>query len=127
MLANFSRTADGGTAFYQAYYLHLMREVFAVMTDTFHTPGFKLHCRILQHLFAIVRTNQIQAPLWDPVGWGLGRGFETVCWVCMLYMLYTVMILLTVLLQKWQRSADRCHFCKSTVNKVITVYNMSAA
>jgi hypothetical protein len=37
------------------------------MTDTFHTPGFKLHCKILLHLFGLVRgeCGVIKAPLWD--------------------------------------------------------------
>jgi exportin-1 len=67
MLESFS-SSDFATQFYQTYYLQLMREVFAVMTDTFHTPGFKLHCKILQHLFSIVRTDQvIKGPVWDVV------------------------------------------------------------
>lgn len=36
------------------------------ITDTFHKPGFKLHARIMHHLFEIVQTTEvIQAPLWD--------------------------------------------------------------
>ncbi|KAK9807779.1 hypothetical protein WJX72_008954 [[Myrmecia] bisecta] len=53
------------TQFHQTYYLQLMREIFAVMTDTFHKPGFKMHARILHHLFNIVGTGVIKAPLWD--------------------------------------------------------------
>lgn len=65
MLKSFAGS-DVATQFHQAYYLQLLREVLAVMTDTFHTPGFKLHCRILLHLFGIVRNEAIiKAPLWD--------------------------------------------------------------
>lgn len=65
MLKSFAGS-DAATQFHQIYYLQLLREVLAVMTDTFHTPGFKLHCRILLHLFGIVRDGSvIKAPLWD--------------------------------------------------------------
>ena len=33
--------------------------------DSFHKPGFKLHARILHHLFSIVNSGVIKAPLWD--------------------------------------------------------------
>eukprot|EP00884_Botryococcus_braunii_P004854 jgi/Botrbrau1/1436/Bobra.0063s0127.1 len=64
LLEMFSRS-DVATQFYQTYYLQLMQEVFAVMTDTFHKPGFKMHAKILHHLFGIVGTSIIKAPLWD--------------------------------------------------------------
>jgi hypothetical protein len=73
MLKSFAGS-DVATQFHQAYYLQLLREVLAVMTDTFHTPGFKLHCRILLHLFGIVRGEAvIKAPLWDVTVGGWGR------------------------------------------------------
>ena len=31
--------------FLQAYYLRLMQEIFAVLTDTMHKPGFRLQAR----------------------------------------------------------------------------------
>lgn len=65
MLKSFAGS-DVATAFHQAYYSQLLREVLAVLTDTFHTPGFKLHCKILLHLFGLVRNDAvIKAPLWD--------------------------------------------------------------
>ncbi|KAL6772266.1 XPO1 [Auxenochlorella protothecoides x Auxenochlorella symbiontica] len=64
MLAMFAQS-DFATQFYQSYYLQLLREIFAVMTDTFHKPGFKLQARILHHLFCIVGTEVIKGPLWD--------------------------------------------------------------
>ena len=32
-------------SFFQAYYLRLMQEIFAVLTDTMHKPGFRLQVR----------------------------------------------------------------------------------
>jgi exportin-1 len=58
-------SGEAATGFHQAYYLHLLSEIFAVLTDTFHKPGFKLQARILHHLFSIIQTDAIKAPLWD--------------------------------------------------------------
>ncbi len=33
--------------------------------DTFHKPGFKMHVKILHHLFGVVSGDVIKAPLWD--------------------------------------------------------------
>jgi exportin-1 len=62
--------SGGATAFHQAYYLQLLREVFAVLTDTFHKPGFKMQARILHHLFGVVQGGAIKAPLWDAAALG---------------------------------------------------------
>ena len=40
--------------FYRTYFLTTENEIFAVLTDTFHKPGFKLHVLVLQHLFCLV-------------------------------------------------------------------------
>lgn len=40
--------------FYRTYFLTIETEIFAVLTDTFHKPGFKLHVLVLQHLFCLV-------------------------------------------------------------------------
>ncbi|KAI3781800.1 hypothetical protein L2E82_11826 [Cichorium intybus] len=40
-------------------------EIFAVLTDTFHKPGFKLHVLVLQHLFCLVESGSLTEPLWD--------------------------------------------------------------
>lgn len=69
MLSMFS-ASDAATAFHQAYYLQLLREIFAVLTDTFHKPGFKLQARILHHLFTVVQSDAIKAPLWDAAALG---------------------------------------------------------
>ncbi|BDA47056.1 Exportin-1 [Coccomyxa sp. Obi] len=69
LLVMFSRS-DYATQFHQTYYLQLVQEIFAVMTDTFHKPGLKMHAKILHHLFTIVNTDVIKAPLWDTAALG---------------------------------------------------------
>ncbi|XP_021309740.1 protein EXPORTIN 1A isoform X2 [Sorghum bicolor] len=49
--------------FYKTYFLNIEQEIFAVLTDTFHKPGFKLHVSVLQHLFYVV--DGLTEPLWD--------------------------------------------------------------
>nr|CAB3497398.1 unnamed protein product [Digitaria exilis] len=49
--------------FYKTYFLTIEQEIFAVLTDTFHKPGFKLHVLVLQHLFCVV--DGLTEPLWD--------------------------------------------------------------
>ena len=50
--------------FYRAYYLGLLQDVFSVLTDTLHKPGFKLHSQILATLFLAVEGDVISVPLW---------------------------------------------------------------
>ncbi|ESW03526.1 hypothetical protein PHAVU_011G020900 [Phaseolus vulgaris] len=52
--------------FYRTYFLTIEQEIFAVLTDTFHKPGFKLHVLVLQHLFCLLETGVLTEPLWDP-------------------------------------------------------------
>jgi len=63
MLTSF-QSSELGNQFYQSYLLELVQEIFAVLTDTFHKPGFKLHALILQHLFTVLEEG-ITVPLWD--------------------------------------------------------------
>ncbi|KAJ1391230.1 Exportin-1/Importin-beta-like [Sesbania bispinosa] len=51
--------------FYRTYFLTIEQEIFAVLTDTFHKPGFKLHVLVLQHLFCLAETGALTEPLWD--------------------------------------------------------------
>lgn len=53
--------SDFCNKFYQAYFLQIEQEVFAVLTDTFHKPGFKLHVLVLQHLFSLVNNTYTTA------------------------------------------------------------------
>jgi len=64
-MLNTFKNSESATAFYKAYYLQLLREVFAVLTDTFHKPGFVLQAHILHHLFSVVQSDVIKAPIWD--------------------------------------------------------------
>lgn len=45
--------------FYRTYFLTIEQEIFAVLTDTFHKPGFKLHVLVLQHLFCLVQCQHL--------------------------------------------------------------------
>lgn len=48
------QATDFCNQFYRSYFLTIEQEIFAVLTDTFHKPGFKLHVAVLQHLFCLV-------------------------------------------------------------------------
>lgn len=52
--------------FYQTYYLSLLQDLFAVLTDTLHKPGFKMHSTLLAKMFGIVENGSVTVPLFDP-------------------------------------------------------------
>ncbi|KAK4740659.1 hypothetical protein SAY87_024247 [Trapa incisa] len=64
MLKNF-QASEFCNQFFRTYYLTIEQETFAVLTDTFHKPGFKLHVLVLQTLFCLVESGAITEPLWD--------------------------------------------------------------
>ncbi|XP_022861573.1 protein EXPORTIN 1A-like [Olea europaea var. sylvestris] len=64
MLKNF-QASEFCNQFYKTYFLTIEQEIFAVITDTFHKPGFKLHVLVLQHLFCLVESGLLTEPLWD--------------------------------------------------------------
>ncbi|GAV70516.1 IBN_N domain-containing protein/Xpo1 domain-containing protein/CRM1_C domain-containing protein [Cephalotus follicularis] len=64
MLKNF-QGSEFCNQFYRTYFLTIEQEIFAVLTDTFHKPGFKLHVLVLQHLFCLVECGALTEPLWD--------------------------------------------------------------
>eukprot|EP01018_Ginkgo_biloba_P010449 Gb_26953 [translate_table: standard] len=64
MLKNF-QVSEFCNQFHQSYFLTIEQEIFAVLTDTFHKPGFKLHVLLLQHLFCLVDSGALTQPLWD--------------------------------------------------------------
>jgi exportin-1 len=45
--------------------MQIEQEIFAVLTDTFHKPGFKLHVLVLQQLFCLPESGALTEPLWD--------------------------------------------------------------
>ncbi|MFS7929630.1 putative importin-beta domain, armadillo-like helical, exportin-1/Importin-beta [Helianthus anomalus] len=64
MLKNF-QNSEFCNQFYRSYFVLIVQEIFAVLTDTFHKPGFKLHVLVLQHLFCLVESGSLTEPLWD--------------------------------------------------------------
>ncbi|XP_044498366.1 protein EXPORTIN 1A-like isoform X1 [Mangifera indica] len=64
MLKNF-QASEFCNHFYRTYFLTIEQEIFAVLTDTFHKPGFKLHVLVLQHLFCLAESGLLTEPLWD--------------------------------------------------------------
>ncbi|KAI7743245.1 hypothetical protein M8C21_003593, partial [Ambrosia artemisiifolia] len=54
MLKNF-QNSEFCNQFYRSYFVLIVQEIFAVLTDTFHKPGFKLH----------VESGSLTEPLWD--------------------------------------------------------------
>ncbi|KAL6509193.1 Exportin-1 [Orobanche gracilis] len=64
MLKNF-QAPEFCNQFFRTYFLTIEQEIFAVLTDTFHKPGFKLHVVVLQRLFYLVESGALTEPLWD--------------------------------------------------------------
>uniref|UniRef100_A0A1J3F903 Exportin-1 n=1 Tax=Noccaea caerulescens TaxID=107243 RepID=A0A1J3F903_NOCCA len=64
MLRKFQKS-DFCNQFYRTYFMQIEQEIFAVLTDTFHKPGFKFHVLVLQHLFSLVESGSLTEPLWD--------------------------------------------------------------
>ncbi|CAN8300236.1 unnamed protein product [Cochlearia groenlandica] len=64
MLKNFQKS-EFCNQFFRSYFTQIEQEIFAVLTDTFHKPGFKLHVLVLQHLFCLVESGSVTEPLWD--------------------------------------------------------------
>jgi len=63
-LLNNVQASQVSNDFYRAFYLGLLQDVFSVLTDTLHKPGFKLHSQILATLFLAVVSDVITVPLW---------------------------------------------------------------
>ncbi|KAI3517798.1 hypothetical protein L1887_17018 [Cichorium endivia] len=64
MLKNF-QNSEFCNQFFRSYFVLIVQEIFAVLTDTFHKPGFKLHVLVLQHLFCLVESDSLTQPIWD--------------------------------------------------------------
>jgi len=67
LLENLQKTGLAGS-FYQHFYLYILGEVFAMMTDGVHLSNFKHHCHILRHLFQLVEENALPAALQEGSG-----------------------------------------------------------
>lgn len=58
LFQNVSASQVGG-AFHAQYFLGLLQDICSVLTDTLHSPGFKLHAQILAHMLQLVESKQI--------------------------------------------------------------------
>jgi len=65
LLRQISQHPTVSDGFFQSYYVTILRELFAVFTDTLHKAEFKQHASLFRHLFDVVLTGRIQVPLWD--------------------------------------------------------------
>lgn len=65
LLKNISASSSAvASSFYQAFYLSLFTDIFYVLTDGEHKSGFRYQAIILAHLFEIVESGLLQAPLY---------------------------------------------------------------
>ncbi|GLE00729.1 hypothetical protein PINS_up009517 [Pythium insidiosum] len=65
LLLNIQGNPQIAAGFYRSFYLVLLQDVLAVLTDRLHKPGFKLHAAILRQMFTVVETDQVNVPLWE--------------------------------------------------------------
>jgi len=66
--------------FFQNYYVVILRELFAVFTDTLHKAEFKQHASLFRHLFDAVLTDRIHVPLWESTA-NVPPGFNNKQWL----------------------------------------------
>ena len=62
-ILNSVQSADTAGYFYQNFYMYILTEILAIATDSSHLPNFKHHTKILQHLFLLVESSFLAAPL----------------------------------------------------------------
>ncbi|KAL4170385.1 hypothetical protein KRP22_011286 [Phytophthora ramorum] len=67
LLLNIQENPQIAAGFYRSFYLLLLQDILAVLTDRLHKFGFKLHAAILRHMFSIVENNHVAVPLWESV------------------------------------------------------------
>eukprot|EP00960_Hanusia_phi_P076603 768584-Hanusia_phi.AAC.3 len=66
MLRNLDGLQDIAAQFYAQFLINLLHEIFTVLTDKEHEPGFKLQCAILQHMIYRVIAGVPNTPLFNP-------------------------------------------------------------
>lgn len=54
--------SEAANEFYKTYLVSILQDVFAVLTDTFHKPGFGLQAMILAKLFGVVESGSGSFP-----------------------------------------------------------------
>lgn len=62
------QSSEAATAFYKTYLLSLLKDIFAVLTDTLHKSGFPLHATILMLIIQSVKSGSVNVPLWGNSG-----------------------------------------------------------
>jgi exportin-1 len=65
LFEHMSKHSDVAQGFYQAYLLPLVQDILAVMTDRLHKSCFGLHVQVLRHLFHLVQSGMVVAPLFE--------------------------------------------------------------
>jgi exportin-1 len=65
LLINVGRTPNVTQPFYQQFFLPLLQDIFAIMTDRLHKSSFKLQALLLSFMFQLLQRNQITIPLVD--------------------------------------------------------------
>ena len=65
LLRNVSNSQAVAQRFYQAHLLALTQELLGVLTDRLHKASFAEHAKILRHVFQLVETGGVQAPLFS--------------------------------------------------------------
>jgi exportin-1 len=73
LLTNVGKTPSMAQGFYRHFLLSLIQDVFAVMTDRLHKPGFRMHATLLRMMFHLVQTNQVTIPLFDTAAQPAGQ------------------------------------------------------
>ena len=65
LLSNVRATPELAQGFYCRFYLSLLSDVLAVLTDRCHKSGLKSHAMILHHLFQVAGRGEITVALSD--------------------------------------------------------------
>jgi exportin-1 len=57
------QSVENAGYFYQNFFMYVLSEVFAIVTDSSHLSNFKHLTNILRHLFSLIETERIAIPL----------------------------------------------------------------
>ena len=62
------QSVDTAGYFYQNFFMYILAEIFAIVTDSSHLSNFKHLTNILRHLFTLVESGKLAVPLADGIG-----------------------------------------------------------
>lgn len=65
LVSSFGESEEHANRFFSSYTFTLLSQVFDVMTDTFHKPGFKMQVQIIRALLLSIESPFLTTPLWD--------------------------------------------------------------